>query len=87
MQKLWNTKTFWGGIAAIVTGAGLIFTGDIPQGINAIVSGVLAIFVRDGILKTSAVPESESAESAASSTPSVAPFATSDPAAAPSKEQ
>ena len=48
-KKLYRTKTFWGGLAAIVTGAGLIATGNIPQGVNAIVTGLLAVFLRDGI--------------------------------------
>ena len=46
---MFKTKTFWGGLAAIATGAGLIATGNVPQGINAIVSGLLAVFIRDGI--------------------------------------
>ena len=51
MQNLLKTKTFWGGLAAIATGVGLILTGDVPQGINAVVTGVLAILVRDGVRK------------------------------------
>ena len=51
MKKLLKTKTFWGGLAAIATGCGLVLAGDVPQGVNAIVSGLLAIFVRDGIRK------------------------------------
>lgn len=50
-KSLWRTKTFWGGLVAIVTGAGLIVSGDVPQGALAIVNGFLAIFLRDGIRK------------------------------------
>ncbi len=53
MKDLLKTKTFWGGLAAIATGIGLIATGDMPQGVNAIVNGLIAIFVRDGIRKLS----------------------------------
>lgn len=53
MKDLLKTKTFWGGIAAIATGIGLIAAGDTPQGVNAVVNGLIAIFVRDGIRKLS----------------------------------
>jgi len=46
-----KTKTFWGGLAAIATGVGLILTGDVPTGIQTIAGGVLAIFLRDGVAK------------------------------------
>lgn len=49
MKDLLRTKTFWGGLAAIATGAGLIAAGNVAQGVNAIVTGLLAIFIRDGI--------------------------------------
>ncbi len=48
---LFKTKTFWGGLAAVLTGVGLVVAGDVPQGINAIATGLLAIFVRDGLRK------------------------------------
>jgi hypothetical protein len=51
MRNLLKTKTFWGGLAAVATGVGLILAGDAPQGINAIVTGLLAILVRDGVRK------------------------------------
>jgi hypothetical protein len=51
-MNLLKTKTFWGGIAAIVTGVGLIYTGNVPEGINAVATGLLAIFVRDGVRKS-----------------------------------
>ena len=61
MSQLLQTKTFWGGIAAILTGISLTLAGNVPEGVNAIVSGLLAILVRDGIRKSAAAnrPESE----------------------------
>ena len=50
-MKIWKTKTFWGGVAAIATGVGIIVSGDIPTGISTIATGVVAIFLRDGIKK------------------------------------
>ncbi|HUU45862.1 MAG TPA: hypothetical protein VM118_09025 [Acidobacteriota bacterium] len=50
-MSLIKTKTFWGGLAAIATGVGLLFVGNIPEGIQTIAGGVLAIFIRDGIRK------------------------------------
>jgi hypothetical protein len=50
-KKLVQTKTFWGGLATVLTGVGLVVAGDVPQGINAIATGLLAIFVRDGVRK------------------------------------
>jgi len=46
-----ETKTFWGGLAAIATGVGLIIAGAIPEGIQTITTGALAVFLRLGILK------------------------------------
>ena len=54
MNDLLKTKTFWGGLAAVMTGVGLIVVGDVPGGINAIAAGLLAVFVRDGIRKVQA---------------------------------
>jgi hypothetical protein len=51
MTNLLKTKTFWGGLAAIATGIGLTLTGNVPGGINAIVTGLLAILIRDGVRK------------------------------------
>lgn len=57
MTDLFKTKTFWGGLASVATGIGLIVAGDFANGINAVASGILAIFVRDGILKIRNAPE------------------------------
>ena len=51
MSGLLKTKTFWGGLASIVTGAGMCFMGQIPEGAVLIGQGVIAIFVRDAIKK------------------------------------
>ena len=50
-MNILKTKTFWGGIAALATGVGLIVVGEVPAGINAIITGIVAIFLRDGVLK------------------------------------
>lgn len=46
-----RTKSFWGGLAAVITGIGLIVAGDLPTGVQTIAGGILAIFIRDGIAK------------------------------------
>lgn len=52
MQKeTFKSKTFWGGIASVASGVGLIVTGEIPEGINLIGIGIIAIFGRDAIAK------------------------------------
>jgi hypothetical protein len=50
-KDLFKTKTFWGGIAAIATGIGLIISGEVPTGIMTIVGGVQSIFMREAIVK------------------------------------
>jgi hypothetical protein len=49
MKNLFRTKTFWAGIGAIATGVGLILAGNVPEGVNSIATGVMAILLRDGI--------------------------------------
>ena len=51
LTEIVETKTFWGGLGAIAIGAALFFAGDVPEGISLIANGILAIFIRDGILK------------------------------------
>ena len=46
---LWKTKTFWGGVVAVVTGVGLLVTGDVPNGMQTILGGIAMIFMRDAI--------------------------------------
>lgn len=55
MKDLWKTKTFWGGLASTLTGVGLILTGDVPQGMNLILTGIMSVFIRDGIRKITPV--------------------------------
>lgn len=51
MQNLIKTKTFWGGVAGIVSGIGLIVGGDVGNGVTAIIMGIVAITGRDAIAK------------------------------------
>ena len=51
ISVLVKSKTFWGGIAAIATGIGLIASGQVDQGALAIWAGIQAIFIRDAIGK------------------------------------
>lgn len=51
MSRLWKTKSFWGGVAAIATGVGMILAGNKFEGASAIWGGLMAIFLRDGIRK------------------------------------
>jgi hypothetical protein len=46
-----KSKTFWAGLASIVTGAGLVYMGNTSEGVQTIILGVLAIFGRDAIAK------------------------------------
>lgn len=48
---LLKTKTFWGGLASVLTGVGLIVAGDVGTGIEAVILGVLAITGRDAVRK------------------------------------
>ena len=50
-KKTVMTKTFWGAIAAIATGVGLIFAGEVPEGILLIFGGIQTIFLRDSNTK------------------------------------
>jgi len=49
-----KSKTFWGGLVAIATGTGAIFTGNPLEGGQMIITGLLAIFLKDAITKTQA---------------------------------
>jgi hypothetical protein len=52
MKTLFTTKTFWAGLASIVTGAvGLFITGDKANGIMLISQGIGQIFLRSALLK------------------------------------
>jgi len=49
-MNLFTTKTFWAGIASIATGIGFAFGGDVPQGVQMVITGFVAIFLRDSIV-------------------------------------
>ena len=44
-----RSKTFWTGLAAVATGIGLIVAGDVGAGVQTIIAGLTAIFLRDAI--------------------------------------
>ena len=52
-SKLLKTKTFWGGIATILGAVAGAATGeiDIASAIQMSVTGILSIFIRDGIAR------------------------------------
>jgi hypothetical protein len=52
MQRF-KSKTFWTGIASIVSGIILAIDGDYPQAAPLILGGLSAIFLRDAITKIS----------------------------------
>jgi hypothetical protein len=49
LSRLLKTKTFWTGLAGVASGIALCCTGDIPQGLPLIVTGLGLIFIRDSI--------------------------------------
>lgn len=51
-KPLWQTKTFWGGVISCLTGVGMICVGDVATGTQTILTGIMAVFVRDAIKKT-----------------------------------
>lgn len=53
MNELIKTKTFWGGIVGVVSGSAGYFTGAMSpaESIQTILGGLVAIFLRDGMLK------------------------------------
>ena len=50
-KPLWKSKTFWAGIAAIVTALGGALSGqmDVATAIQTAVPAVMGIFIRDGL--------------------------------------
>lgn len=49
--KTLRTKTFWTGLAMLVSGLGMIATGHPAEGIQTMAGGLVTIFVRDAIAK------------------------------------
>ena len=48
-KALIKSKAFWTGVAAIVTGVGLLIQGDQTTGVQTIFGGLATIFIRDAI--------------------------------------
>jgi TM2 domain-containing membrane protein YozV len=46
-----KSKSFWAGLGLILSGAGMIYMGNIPEGIQTIGAGLVTIFLRDAIAK------------------------------------
>jgi len=51
MKELLRSKTFWTGVASIATGVGLIIAKNYPEGLQTIIIGLSAIFMRNSINK------------------------------------
>ncbi len=53
-SRLFKTKTFWAALAAIITAGEQIATGNITiiDGLQIIIPAILAIFLRDGVIKS-----------------------------------
>ena len=49
-MELLGKKTTWAGIGLIATGLYMCYQGDMPNGLQSIIAGLTAIFVRDAIL-------------------------------------
>jgi len=50
-KTIFKTKSFWAGVGSIASGIGVIYAGSVPEGIQLIVAGITAIFLRDAIAK------------------------------------
>jgi len=48
---MFKSKTFWTGAGSVLTGVGFILTGNKPEGVNMIFSGLGMIFLRSAINK------------------------------------
>ena len=46
-----KSKSFWAGLAMVVSGIGMLVMGQPAEGIQTIAGGVITIFVRDAISK------------------------------------
>ena len=51
MTKWYKQKTTWSGLAAVVTGIGMIVAGEVTGGIQMLATGVVAVFLRQGVAK------------------------------------
>lgn len=52
-MELLRTKTFWTGLAGVVSAAGAYFTGqaDLAQAMQMALTGLVAIFLRHGLVR------------------------------------
>ena len=53
--SLFKTKTFWAGIVAVLTAIGCYLSGEctLIQTVQTVATGIIGIFLRAGIIKTS----------------------------------
>ena len=56
-SNTFKSKSFWAGLAIVITGVGMCLTGQVPEGIQTIAGGLVTIFVRDAISKIQPLPE------------------------------
>lgn len=51
MKELLKSKTFWTGVASILSGVAMVLSDKQEAGIQLILTGLTAIFLRNGINK------------------------------------
>jgi hypothetical protein len=58
-KRWWQSKTFWGAVAAVISAVGAYFSGEINQGslLQVIATAVLSVCVRDGVSPIFGQPE------------------------------
>lgn len=61
-SNTFKTKSFWTGLAMVVTGIGLCAQGNMPEGIQTIAGGLVTIFVRDALSKVQSATASPASE-------------------------
>lgn len=66
LGELVKTKTFWGGMSAIVTGVIMITQGAVDAGIASVFAGLQTIFVRDALVTAAAAARATNAAAASS---------------------
>lgn len=52
IKELLKSKTFWTGVATVATGAAMCAGGAETEGIQTILGGLAAIFLRDAVRKS-----------------------------------
>jgi hypothetical protein len=56
-SNTFKSKSFWTGLAIVITGVGMCLAGQVPEGLQTIAGGLATIFVRDAISKIQPPPE------------------------------